>query len=269
MISDVPGYTWGLVSVMAQSGVKYFSWGPNSGDHTGDAHRWDNKAFYWSGPSGKDKILVWQSPSPYSPSGFEDNDGSVKQFMSRFQQRFPNAPYDMTYIRYTTGDNAGADPKLSGFVRDWNKRYAYPHLVISTTSRMFHDFEARYGSRLKTVRGDDTGYWEDGAASTARDTAANRNAAEEIAQDEILWSLLDPAHYPHDRFAGAWRNALLFDEHTWGAYNSWSEPESNFVKTQWRIKQQFALGCGLSVGGAARRRIAERRRVRYRRGARF
>ena len=37
MISDVPGYTWGLVPVLAQSGIKYFSWGPNPNDHLGYA----------------------------------------------------------------------------------------------------------------------------------------------------------------------------------------------------------------------------------------
>jgi alpha-mannosidase len=241
MISDVPGYTWGLVSVMAQSGVKYFSLGPNSGDHTGYAHQWDNEAFYWQGASGKDKVLMWQSPAPYNPPGFEDNDASVKRFMARYHSRFPNSPYDMVYIRYTTGDNAGAEPKLSAFVEDWNKRYAYPHLVISTTSHMFHEFEAKYGSKLKTYSGDYTGYWEDGAASTAQATATNRTAAEEIAQNEILWSMLNPAQYPHHRFTDAWRNALLFDEHTWGAYNSFSDPEADFVKTQWRIKEKFAL----------------------------
>ncbi|BDI34401.1 hypothetical protein CCAX7_64520 [Capsulimonas corticalis] len=241
MISDVPGYTGSLASIMAQSGVKYFSWGPNSGDHTGYAHRWDNEAFYWSGPSGKDKVLVWQSPAPYNPPGFEDNDASVKRFMGSYRQRFPNSPWDMVYIRYTTGDNAGADPRLSGFVESWNKRYAYPHLVISTTSHMFHDFEAKYGSTLKTVRGDYTGYWEDGAASTARALAINRRAAEELAQNEILWSMLDPSHYPHGRFADAWRDILLFDEHTWGAYSSFSDPNSHFVKAQWATKQQFAL----------------------------
>ena len=29
MISDVPGYTWGTVTAMAQAGIKYFSTAPN------------------------------------------------------------------------------------------------------------------------------------------------------------------------------------------------------------------------------------------------
>ena len=85
---------------------------------------------------------------------------------------------------------------LAPFVHDWNSRYAYPHLVMATTSRMFHDFAARYGKTLPTISGDYTGYWEDGAASSANETAINRNAAETMAQSEILWSFLSPPSTP-------------------------------------------------------------------------
>ena len=32
-------------------------------------------------------------------------------------------------------------------VRDWNAKYAYPKLIIATTSEMFHEFEKRYGEQ--------------------------------------------------------------------------------------------------------------------------
>ena len=35
MISDVPGYTWGTVTAMAQAGIKYFSVAPNYFDRIG------------------------------------------------------------------------------------------------------------------------------------------------------------------------------------------------------------------------------------------
>jgi len=240
MISDVPGYTWGLVSVLAQSGVKYISWGPNGGDHLGYARGFDNKAFYWRSPSGKDKVLVWQSPNGYYPN-FDNNDASLARFLRDFELTHADYPFDMIYDRHTHGDNGPADTDLPAFVHSWNSRYAYPHLVMSTTSRMFHDFAAKYGKTLPEMRGDYTGYWEDGAASTARETAVNRQAAEGIAQDQILYAMLDPANYPHARFDDAWKNALLYDEHTWGADRSWSEPESDFTKQQWEYKKQFAL----------------------------
>ena len=35
MISDIPGYTWGIVQAFADNGIKYFSVGPNSFDRIG------------------------------------------------------------------------------------------------------------------------------------------------------------------------------------------------------------------------------------------
>ena len=70
---------------------------------------------------------------------------------------------------------------------------------------MFHDFDARYGRTLPTLRGDYTGFWEDGAASTAVETAVNRNAAEAFAQDQSLFAILSPSRYPDAAFRDAWK----------------------------------------------------------------
>jgi len=126
-------------------------------------------------------------------------------------------------------------------VKDWNSTHAYPKLVIATTSKMFHDFEARYGAVLPSAAGDFTPYWEDGAASSARETALNRDSAERLVQAGALWAMLQPAKFPADAFYGAWRNVILYDEHTWGAHTSISKPDSEFTLAQWKIKQAFAL----------------------------
>ena len=42
-------------------------------------------------------------------------------------------------------------------------------------------------------------------------------------------------------FQNAWRDALLYSEHTWGAHNSISHPDLPFVQDQWKLKQRFAL----------------------------
>ncbi len=126
-------------------------------------------------------------------------------------------------------------------VKEWNEKYAYPKLVIATTDEMFRDFEQRYGDQLPTAQGDFTPYWEDGAASSARETALNRASAERLVQAETLFALFNPQAYPADDFSQAWRNVLLYDEHTWAAHNSISQPDHPFVKSQWAIKQAFAL----------------------------
>jgi hypothetical protein len=152
-------------------------------------------------------------------------------------------PYDMVQLRYSIGgDNGPPDPELPEFVKTWNGKYVHPKLVIATTSEMFREFERRYQDReIPHVRGDFTPYWEDGAASSAAETAIARTTAERLTTGEALWAVLNPSQYPADAFYAAWRNVLLYNEHTWGAHCSISEPDSELTKAQWTIKRAFAL----------------------------
>jgi len=246
MITDVPGYTWGIVPVLAQSGVKYFSVGPNRGHRIGyTLSKWGDKPFYWESPSGRQRILCWVAGEGYSffHSGRLDG-GRLFDYLKRLEES--EYPYDMIQLRYSIGgDNGPPDPDMSDFVRDWNQRYAYPKLVVVTTTEMFREFESRYAEKIPKFSGDFTPYWEDGAGSSAAETAINRQAAERLVQTEALWAMLNPAEYPAEQFCEAWRNAILYDEHTWGAHCSISQPESDFTKAQWKIKQAFALNADL------------------------
>lgn len=242
MISDVPGYTWGLVPVLAGSDIRYFSIGPNRSDRIGfTLQDWGDRPFYWTGPSGDTRVLCWMAGEGYSLFHRGPlRDGKILlDYLARLEKA--NHPYDMLQVRYSIGgDNGPPDPGLPEFVRDWNAKYVSPRLVIATASEMFHAFEAKYGDVLPVYSGDFTPYWEDGAASSARETGLNRAAAERLTQAEVLWTLLDPERYPAREFNHAWRNVLLYNEHTWGAHNSISKPDDEFAKGQWRIKQAFA-----------------------------
>ncbi|MGD8499949.1 MAG: polysaccharide lyase family protein [Phycisphaerales bacterium] len=242
MITDVPGYTWGIVPVLAQSGVKYFSVGPNRGHRIGyTLSTWGDRPFYWESPCRQHKVLCWVAGEGYSffHSGRLDG-GRLFGYLKRLQNS--EYPYDMIQLRYSIGgDNGPPDPNLSQFVKDWNEKYAYPKLVVATTTEMFREFERRYGDKVPTARGDFTPYWEDGAGSSSRETSLNRDAAERLVQAEALWAMLDPAGYPAEQFQEAWRDVILYDEHTWGAHCSISQPDSDFTKAQWKIKQTFAL----------------------------
>jgi len=238
MITDVPGYTWGIVPLLAQSGVKYFSIGPNSGHRIGyTLSEWGDKPFRWVSPCGKHRILVWIARTGY----WRAFRGGPQLMQYLVQLEGSGYPFDVLQIRYCLGDNAGPDVQLSEFVKDWNTKYAYPKLIIATTRQMFQDFERRYAKDLPEFSGDFTPYWEDGAGSSARETGLNRAAAERLVQAETLWAMFAPAAYPDADFYAAWRNVLLYDEHTWGAHNSISEPDSDFARAQWTIKQAFAL----------------------------
>jgi alpha-mannosidase len=245
MISDVPGYTWSTVSAMAQAGVKYFSFAPNYFDRMGATMKeWQNRPFWWESADGKHRVLCWCPSRGYALGHLIGEGAALTQFLPSYLSELEtNAyPYDITYLRWNVhGDNGSPDEHLSDVVKDWNARYVYPKLVISTTATAFREFEVRYGARLPVFRGDYTPYWEDGAASSARETALNRASDERLVQAEALWTIRNPGAYPAAEFQEGWRNALLYSEHTWGAHNSISQPDLPFVQEQWKVKQGFAL----------------------------
>jgi hypothetical protein len=151
-------------------------------------------------------------------------------------------PWEMVQVRYTIGgDNGPVDPQLPDFVKAWNETFEWPRLVINTAEAMFAEFERRYGATLPTRSGDMTPYWEDGAISTAGEESLVRASARRLVQAETLWSLRDPKTFPSAEAAEAWRNVLLWHEHTWGAADSISQPDRADVVAQWTYKRQFAL----------------------------
>jgi len=255
MITDIPSYSWSIVPALVQCGVKYFSSGPNympnlpdGGDRIGNAMKaWADKPFYWVSPSGREKLLFWMAGRGYS--WFHGlNMGSLsldkREPIFNYMRELEDAgyPYDMVQVRYTTGgDNGPPDPKLSDTVKMWNEQFESPRIVIATSQEMFEEFERRYGDKIPSVRGDFTPYWEDGAASTAREVALNRASANRLLQTETLTVLRSPGRFSAEEFQEAWRQIILWDEHTWGAADSVSDPDGKNARSQWAYKQSFAL----------------------------
>jgi hypothetical protein len=241
MISDVPGYTWGTVTALAQAGIKYFSAAPNFVDRIGTIMRdCQDRPFYWEGPDGKTKVLTWIPFRGYAMSHIYGQMslkliGDLSAELDRVQ-----FPYDMVYTRWSGhGDNAAPDPAICDFIRDWNGKYAWPKFIISGTTEAFRAFEERYGGSIPVRRGDWTPYWEDGAASSALETALSRGNSERLVQAEALWAMLDRSRYPAAEAGNAWRNILLYSEHTWGAWCSISAPESKETTGQWAVKKSY------------------------------
>ncbi len=255
MITDIPAYSWSTVTALGLAGVKYLSSGPNympllpdGGDRVGHALKtWGDRPFYWESRSGQSKVLFWMAGRGYSMfHGWimgkmsTANPGPIFDYVAELES--VRYPYSIVQLRYTIdGDNGPPDPDLSAFVRDWNAKYLSPKMVISTTDRMFEEFERRHGKDIPVMKGDLTPYWEDGAVSSAREEAVNLGTGEDLVQLETLYGLFNPSAYRPDEFYAAWRNVILWHEHTWGASNSISEPDSPAVLAQWAYKQAFAL----------------------------
>lgn len=248
MLSDIPGFSWGLVEALSRNGIEYLSIGPNFGHRIGHfTSALGDRPFWWEGPSGGSRVLTWVSGGGYAwfhtGLGYENITTQLddEKVFAYLDELFSGAyPYDMTYLRYNIGsDNGPPDPGLADAVKEWNARYASPVLTISGTTAAFQALEDRYGSSLPTYRGDLTGHWEDGAASSARETAMVRRVAESLPQTEALARMLG-SRLDEGTLEDAWRNVLLFQEHTWGSWNSISEPYSELTTTSWDRKRAFA-----------------------------
>ncbi|MBT1695520.1 hypothetical protein KK083_01445 [Fulvivirgaceae bacterium PWU4] len=272
MMSDVPGESWGMVTAMAENGMKYFSMAPNyvpyletGGSRVGLANKeWGDYPFYWASASGEEKVLCWSTGKGYSffhdwLTGKLSSSGldPIWEYLNTLEVK--EFPYNFSYLRYTVnGDNGPPDTDMPDVIRKWNEQYEYPKFHIGTTEALFTRFEQAYGDKLPVFKGDFTPYWEDGAASTAEELSLNRYNAERLNQLEILWSITShgtpdlhsgntgsipvrTTHYPSESFYHAWRNVALFSEHTWGASASGPEPDSEFTRALWKQKQAFAL----------------------------
>jgi hypothetical protein len=249
MVTDIPGWSWALVPAMANSGMKYLSLGTNRSHRIGNIiEAWGDKPFYWVSPSVEEKMLCWVHGEGYSlfHTGLAYSairkrlqEDLVFNYLNDLAKN--DYPYQEVMLRYNIGsDNGPVDETLPAAVKEWNEKYVTPQLIISTVEEAFSAFEKEHGSGLSEVTGDITCYWEDGAYSTARETIQNRRSASRLIQAQALWAMYNPSGYPEEKTREAWRNVLLFDEHTWGSWNSVSEPEAPFTQQQWEIKKSFA-----------------------------
>ncbi len=242
MVTDAPTHTWFLPTVLASAGIKYLSVGQNgSVPH----RRPKSNPFYWVGPDGSE-VLVAHSLGYARCAGVVDNLAALQNRINSIVG--PDCPYDAVLLHGIYSDNHPLMEKGHASYHEklleWNSRYAYPKLICATAEQYFQYMESKYADRIPHLRGDWGADWEDGAASSSAETALNRETHELLDVAERLatiCSALDPGYsYPAEDVDQAYRHMLLYDEHTWGAWCSVSQPDSDQTRKQWKIKSGYA-----------------------------
>lgn len=242
-VTDIPGFVWSLVEALATAGVRYLSIAPNNGDRVGQIYDLADQPFWWASPDGSHKLLTWIFGAGYAMFHRESITGTglkkALDYLDRLEQSW--YPYPLVPLAYTIGgDNGGFDEALPEWVQAWNREYSSPRFIVSTHARFYEEFSA-LELELPVLKGDMTPYWEDGAASTARETKLARNAADRLLLVEELYRQHFPEQTPTQEIHSAWQQVIFWDEHTWGAWNSVSEPDDPVVIGQWNYKQRFAF----------------------------
>jgi len=240
--TDNPTYTWAYPGLLNNSGIRYLAMGCNETRGPFISNGGGMPPIWWQGYDGQ-KVLMWFANGYAHASSFicteEEMEGRVLSYLAPFSE--DRYPYDMVLAYGGFGDNSLIARGFCDTVRKWNEKWAYPRLRVSLTSEFFRDLEARWGSKVPVRVGDMGDYWEDGAASSALETALSRQVHWQLPLARTLstWRWLEGAEYPAQTLDDSYSNSLLYDEHTWGAYNSISAPEIDFVTQQFAAKAAF------------------------------
>jgi len=253
-ITDIPGLSWGLPTVLAGAGVKYFfaglptyfEWGRS------DIHTfWDEAAilrhgrpdaFYWQGPDGEKVLVYYQGSYGFfnrvvGPDSYEEVMDSLPGMLDDLEKK--GSQFDVVRYIHNGVDNYPPDVKISHIARQWNSKWAYPQLIVATNSMFFRELEKQCQG-IRTFRGElpDTDYVV-GATSTAKQTGINRvthdrlHCAEKLA---TIASLVSDYTYPAEEIRQAYDNMLLYDEHTWGK----DYPAGRVQDWAWHEKSHYA-----------------------------
>ncbi len=251
MNNDVTGFSWALPQVFAQAGIRYFATGINETRSRAPLRR--PNAFWWESPDGS-RILHWNGEH-YLFGNYElllhepvaKSAPKVGDYLAKLEAR-GDYPYDI--IAFNVGawttDNCPPGRGLSDLVKEWNERYLSPRLRLATMSEFFGRLEKDYGRTLPVHKLGWPDYWTDGVASTSFETGLNRMTHSDLVSAEKISALaakLDLSKgfsFPGGKIREAHDLAMLYDEHTWGAYNSIDEPQSELARGQWAVKSSFA-----------------------------
>jgi alpha-mannosidase len=260
-VTDVPGLSWGLPTILAGAGVKYFfggmptyfEWGRN------DIHTfWDESAvlrhgrpdaFRWQGPDGNSVLVYYQGS--YGFFGDVTGPHSYKYVMDKLpgeleKMQEKGNPFSVMRYIHNGVDNYPPSMEISEIVREWNEKWAYPRLIVGTNTMFFKELEKQC-SDVRTFKGElpHTDYVV-GALSTAKETTINRLAHDQLACAEKLATIASLAAdlpYPADDIRKAYDDMMLYDEHTWGK----DYPAGKLQDWAWNEKSHFAYrAAGLS-----------------------
>ncbi|MBA8794177.1 hypothetical protein FHX74_001782 [Friedmanniella endophytica] len=189
--------------------------------------------------------------------------GSVFGWLTGSEAQLARTPYpwDLLHLRVhgRWSDNAPPSRTISDVVAAWNARWAYPRLRVSTNEDFLDAVTARIGDRLETFTGDWNDWWAHGVGSAVAPVAVGRRAQWTLADAQTLDAAVgllgvksatpadDSAVHSVDDPQGAdegYAQLALWDEHTWGASDSWEYAEqgssSGTHQWAWKVARAYA-----------------------------
>ena len=228
--NDIPGFSWGYCTALCRAGIKlfvpglpeYYTWG-----NSGLSSFWDKDkifgnslpgAFWWESQEG-DSILFWSNNSGCGG----DNDPTMPSLLPMLKTLEENG-WQHSVLRWVvqgaTRDNSPYIPAYADYIKKWNEKYAYPHLVCSTETKFYNAFIKKLNVELPVFRGGVDGQdYPTASTSQMSSSAVNRENHTLYRNAELLYTLAQDDKEMYDqssRLKSAINDMLMADEHAFG-----------------------------------------------------
>ena len=240
MNNDVNGWSWGLPAMLDECCVRYFDTGINETRSLSVKPR--PRPMYWASPNGA-RVLLWHGDHYLTGNGLGIGGTNAEERIADFLRRLEadNYPHNAVEVRIHGENNDNAPPAawLPDFIHEWNERWEYPRLRLATPREWFAEIEANWPVAIPVNCTAWPDWWADGNGTALRESSLVRRAQYDL---KTLGALTDAGAKPDaERLADARESAILFGEHTWGAWCSTDEPYGLETQAQWTVKSSHAL----------------------------
>ncbi len=244
---DVNGQPWTMSQMLLDSGIDFYITGINI--HFGGIPFKRPAVFRWETPDKRELLTFlgehYSLFRQFVDTSLSDTalmNKSIKDYVNRLEQSGYN--YDFAFLTATNPplyDNNSPDTELAELIGRYN-REGHEYTVRFVTPEMLREKVLSINKNdIPVHKGDWTDYWNFGCGSSAKETRVNRRAKETIKKAELLEAFSSSPGAFYDRAKDeAYINALMFDEHTWGAAKSISDPDDEEVYSQRMHKSQMA-----------------------------
>jgi hypothetical protein len=256
--NDITGMPWGMLPPLRKAGARYVWMGMNR--YSGIPRKQRPALWWWEGPDGVRTLTYlnyeythgydvffpghWRrGPVPqvsdvwyHAPEGrdtWDESPAALKAAHAHchksLHELFAHWSYPEVAVQVTNQwrfDNDPPSPQLPNFVRAWNAAGLLPKLRLSTPATFMGIMEKRHAKTIPVERGDWQDWWDDGAMSMPTEVLVSQRAKRLLVDLRSGRSALRSRASVASREAVGWREALLFSEHTFAAFDSVPLPYS-------------------------------------------